>query len=156
MVRGERGGGRAVRGVLFVCRANRARSPLAAALAAARFAGRARFASAGTDAVPDAPLSPYTEAVLAERGLAPLAPHTRRAAHVDPSTLHLVVLLHADPDAVRLPPRLAALPRRAWPIPDPLPPGSDDQRRELLLARVRAAADALEARLPELDESLAP
>ena len=33
MVRGERGGGRAVRGVLFVCRANRARSPLAAALA---------------------------------------------------------------------------------------------------------------------------
>jgi protein-tyrosine-phosphatase len=57
------------RNILLVCTGNTCRSPMAAALLAARLGDRCRVQSAGTAALPGEPASEFAVRVMAERGL---------------------------------------------------------------------------------------
>jgi arsenate reductase len=126
--------------LLFLCVANSARSQMAEALARARFGDRVRVQSAGS-----APsrVSPYAIEVMREIGL-DLAAHASKSVDtIDPAGVDTVITLCAEEVC---PVFLGEARRLHWPIPDP---ASDDPSlsRDDLLARFRAARDAIAARL---------
>jgi arsenate reductase len=126
--------------LLFLCVANSARSQIAEGLARARFGDRVRVQSAGS-----APsrVSPYAIEVMREIGV-DLAAHTSKSVDtIDPASVDTVITLCAEEVC---PVFLGKARRLHWPIPDP---ASDDPSlaRQDLLARFRAARDAIAARL---------
>jgi arsenate reductase len=130
--------------ILFLCVANSARSQMAEGLARRRFGDRAVIESAGS-----APsrVNPYAIEVMRERGI-DLNTHASKSVDtIDPSGVAAVVTLCAEEVC---PVFLAKAPRLHWPIQDP---ASSDPSidRDAMLARFRTAADAITARLPELD-----
>lgn len=135
--------------ILFLCVANSARSQMAEGLARARFEARAVVQSAGS-----APsrVNPYAIEVMAERGIDLSAHASKSVQSIDPAEVDLVITLCAEEVC---PAFLGAARRLHWPIPDP---ASDDPTLTPadLRARFRAAADAIERRLDELEVELSP
>jgi arsenate reductase len=130
----------APKSLLFLCVANSARSQLAEGLARARFGDRVRVQSAGS-----APsrVNPCAIEVMREIGL-DLATHTSKSVDtIDPASVDTVITLCAEEVC---PVFLGKARRLHWPTPDP---ASDDPglSRDDLLARFRAARDAIAARL---------
>ena len=115
-------GSRARRSVLFVCTGNSARSPMAAALARARSAGRVRAFSAGSH---PRPVHPDAVRVMAERGI-DLSGH--RATHLSAFAAERFDCVITLCDRVReVCPKFPGHPGYLhWSIPDPAAPGGGD------------------------------
>jgi arsenate reductase (thioredoxin) len=130
--------------VLFLCVANSARSQMAEALARARWGDRVRVASAGSQPTH---VNPYAIEVMRERGLDLGSHYSKSVTTIDPASVDLVITLCADEVC---PLFLSKAPRLHWPLPDP---ASDDPSltRDDMLARFRRTAQAVEARLAELE-----
>lgn len=134
----------AYRSILFLCVANSARSQMAEALARARYGDQAVVQSAGS-----APsrVNPYAIEVMAERGL-DLGSHSSKSiASIDPAKIDVVVTLCAEEVC---PLFLGNVHRLHWPIDDPAS-ADPSLTPEVMRAHFRRAADAIEARLAELD-----
>ncbi len=119
--------------VLFLCTANSARSPYAAAVWRRRTGGMARSAGAAPAPVVD----PTAVAVGARRGV-DLADHRPTGVDVgaEPPTLQVTVCDRAQEDGVPF-----ATPVLHWSVPDPVGSSSDS---------FEAAFDAIEARVEVL------
>lgn len=136
-----------VKGVLFLCVANSARSQLAEGLARAILGDRVRVQSAGSK---PSRVNPFAIEVAREIGI-DLGTHTSKSVEtIDPTTVDTVVTLCAEEVC---PAFLGGARRLHWPIPDP---ASDDPTlsRDEMLARFRAARDAIAARLEGLRRDL--
>ncbi len=134
----------APKGLLFLCVANSARSQLAEGLARARLGDRVVVQSAGS-----APsrVNPYAVEVMREIGV-DLGAHTSKSVDtIDPASVDTVITLCAEEVC---PVFLGGARRLHWPTPDP---ASDDEAlsRDDLLARFRAARDAIAARIETLE-----
>lgn len=130
--------------ILFLCVANSARSQMAEGLARRRFGDRARLQSAGSR---PSRVNPWAIEVMHEVGI-DIGSHVSKAVDtIDPATVDLVITLCAEEVC---PVFLARVDRLHWPIPDP---ASDDPSlsRDAMLARFRAARDAIERRLDALE-----
>jgi arsenate reductase len=137
------GPGAARPGLLFLCVANSARSQMAEGLARTMLGDRATVQSAGSQPTG---VSPYAIEVMRELGV-DLAGHASKSVDaIDPATVDTVITLCAEEVC---PAYLGRARRLHWPIPDP---ASSDPglSREDLLARFRAARDAIRARLEQL------
>ena len=132
-----------MKGILFLCVANSARSQLAEGLARKLLGDRVRVQSAGSK---PSRVNPYAVEVAREVGV-DLTTHASKAVDtIDPSTVDTVVTLCAEEVC---PAFLGAARRIHWPIADP---ASDDPAlsREQMLARFRAARDQIIAHLEGL------
>lgn len=138
---------KAIRSILFLCVANSARSQMAEGLARHRFGDRVRVQSAGSQ---PSHVNPYAIEVMGELGI-DLSTHTSKSvATIDPASVDLVVTLCAEEVC---PVFLGAVTRLHWPIPDPAS-NNPLRTREELLARFRAARDAIAVRLAGLEAML--
>ena len=131
-----------MKGLLFLCVANSARSQMAEGLARARFGARIHVASAGSRA---STMNPLAVAALAERGI-DIAHHQSKSVEtIDPATVDVVVTLCAEEVC---PAFLGEARRLHWPLPDPAAAtGSETERLE----RFRAVRDEIARRLETLD-----
>ena len=130
-------------GVLFLCVANSARSQIAEGLARMLWGDRALIQSAGSE---PSRVNPYAIEVMRELGVDLLAHRSKSVQTIDPSTVDVVITLCAEEVC---PVFLGAARRLHRPIPDPA--SSDPARpRDELLARFRAARDAIRAELEQL------
>lgn len=132
-----------IRGLLFLCVANSARSQMAEGLARQRFGARLTVQSAGTR---PSRVNPYAIEVMAELGIDLGAQTSKSVETIDPATVDTVVTLCAEEVC---PVFLGGARRLHWPIPDP---ASDDPSlgRDAMLARFRAARDTIRHKLAEL------
>lgn len=122
--------------ILFLCIANSARSQMAEALARTAFGERARVQSAGSRPLR---VNPYAVEVLSELGVDAARQRSKSVDSIDPAGVDTVVTLCAEEVC---PVFLGGARRLHWPIPDP---ASDDPLpREQMLARFRAARDAIQ------------
>lgn len=131
-------------GLLFLCVANSARSQMAEGLARARFGDRVVVQSAGSE---PSRVNPYAIEVMAEAGI-DLAGHASKSVQtIDAATVDVVITLCAEEVC---PVFLGSVRRLHWPIPDP---ASTDPAltRDQMLARFRAARDAISAKLEAAD-----
>lgn len=126
--------------ILFLCVANSARSQMAEGLARAMLGDRVPVLSAGS-----APtrVNPYAVEVMAELGIDLGAHRSKAVDAVDPAAIGTVITLCAEEVC---PAFLGQARRLHWPIPDPASPDPTIPREEML-ARFRAARDAIRARL---------
>ena len=134
-----------MRGLLFLCVANSARSQMAEGLARARFGGRVRIASAGSS---PASVNPFAIAALDEVGIDISAHRSRSVDEIDPASVDLVVTLCAEEVCPAFPGQARRL---HWPLPDPAGGAGSDAER---LAGFRAVRDEIARRLETLDELL--
>lgn len=123
-------------GLLFLCVANSARSQMAEGLARQTLGEWVRVQSAGS--LP-AGVNPYAVEVMGEIGVDIGAQRSKAVATIDPATVDTVITLCAEEVC---PVFLGRARRLHWPIADP---ASDDPdvTREAMLARFRAARDAI-------------
>lgn len=141
---------RAPKSLLFLCVANSARSQMAEGLARALFGERLPVLSAGS-----APsrVNPYAIEAMRELGVDVTTQRSKSVQTIDLATVGTVITLCAEEVCPVLP---KAVRRLAWPVPDP---ASDDPTlsRDELLARFRAARDAIRGKLERFaeDEGLA-
>lgn len=133
--------------ILFLCVANSARSQMAEGLARARWGERVRAESAGSR---PSHVSPWATEVMSEVGIDLAGQRSKSVGEIDPAGVTVVVTLCAEEVC---PVVLSSAPRRHWPITDPAATGLG---RDEMLARFRAARDAIAARLPELDDFVRP
>ena len=135
-----------IRGILFLCVANSARSQMAEGLARARFGDRVRVQSAGSR---PSRVNPLAIEVMGEIGVDIAAQQAKAIDAIDASTIATVVTLCAEEVCPVFFGHLRVR-RLHWPIPDP---ASDDPSlsRDVMLARFRAARDAIGTHLEELD-----
>lgn len=140
-----------VRSILFLCVANSARSQMAEAIARARWGGRVRVLSAGSQPTR---VNPYAVEVMAERGL-DLSSHTSKTvALIDPDGIDLVVTLCAEEVC---PLFLGKATRLHWPIEDPASRESILGPEEMRIRFRRAAAEldellaSMDGNIPQLD-----
>lgn len=131
-----------VRGVLFLCVANSARSQLAEGLARARFGDRLRIQSAGSKPTQINPLAIET---LRTSGIDITGQRSKLVDDIDPTGIDLVITLCAEEVC---PAFYAPVRRVHWPIPDPA--GGPDQP-----ARFVRAKQQIEARLDAIEPALA-
>jgi arsenate reductase len=131
-----------VRGLVFLCVANSARSQLAEGLARARFGDSVRVQSAGSCA---AGVNPLAVAALAEIGIDASYQTSKTVDTIDPTTVDTVVTLCAEEVC---PVALAGARRIHWPLPDPTAGGGTDEEK---LARFRQVRDELKWRIETLD-----
>lgn len=117
---------------------------MAEALARARWGDRVRVASAGSHPTR---VNPYAIDMMRERGLDLGSHYSKSVTTIDTASVDLVITLCADEVC---PLFLGKVPRLHWPLPDP---ASDEPMlaRDDMLERFRHTADAIEARLDELD-----
>jgi len=131
-----------MKGVLFLCVANSARSQMAEGLARAMWPSAVRVWSAGSR-----PTSVRPEAVqvLAEIGIDISGHRSKSVAEIPAAEVDTVVTLCGEEEC---PVFLGQATRLHWPFPDPAagPPAS----REAVLARFREVRDRIRARLAEL------
>ena len=128
-----------MKGLLFLCVANSARSQMAEGLARARFGGRLRVQSAGSS---PSRVNPAAVEVMREIGIDLSAHASKSVDSIDPATVDLVVTLCAEEVC---PVWLGRAQRLHWPMPDPA--AAPDHSR---LQRFRDVRDAIDARLTEL------
>ncbi|MEX2482421.1 MAG: VOC family protein [Gammaproteobacteria bacterium] len=129
-----------MRGLLFLCVANSARSQMAAALAREHFGAGIDIASAGSRPTG---VDPLAIAVMAERGIDLSAARAQSIDAIDSARFDTVVTLCAE----EVCPLLAGEKRRLhWPLPDPATalPG---ESRDGQLARMRTLRDQIEGRI---------
>lgn len=131
-------------GLLFLCVANSARSQMAEGLARARFGDRVHVQSAGSE---PSRVNPYAIEVMAEAGIELTGHASKSVQTIDPATVDVVITLCAEEVC---PVFLGSARRLHWPIPDP---ASSDPAltRDQMLARFRAARDAISAKLDAAD-----
>lgn len=141
---GVRSGSLPVRGLLFVCMHNAARSPMAEALAKKRFPGL-HVTSAGLS--PTEKVHPLAVETLRDEDSLDIRAHQPRPlGAVDLARVDLVISL-AGPDVLAGLPR--GLERLHWTTEDPTLV-SFDVRRDVLLDRFRDVRDSLVRRLEQL------
>lgn len=134
-----------MRGLLFLCVANSARSQMAEGLARARFGGRVRVASAGSA---PAAVHPLAIAALDEIGIDASGHRSTSVDAIDPERVDVVVTLCAEEVCPAFP---GTVRRLRWPLPDPAGAGGSDAER---FDRFRAVRDELARRLETLDALL--
>jgi len=130
------------RSVLFMCRMNVVRSPIAEALARRALPPTVFVASAGVRA---GERDPFVDAVLAESGFPPDDRHARRLDQLDDLYFDLIVTLapEAHHAALELT-RSMAVEVEYWPTPDPT---NATGTREQIMAAYRDVRDRLQARI---------
>jgi arsenate reductase len=127
------------RSVLFLCVANSARSQMAEGLARKLLGDGVRVQSAGSR---PSSVNPWAIEVMREVGV-DLSTHTSKSVDdVDPATVDTVITLCAEEVC---PVFLGQARRLHWPLPDPA--SAEPLPREEMLARFRAARDAIQAKL---------
>ena len=131
-----------LKGVLFLCVANSARSQIAEGLARQRFGDRLRILSAGSRPTR---VNPLAAEVLREVGVDPAAHASKLVEDIDPAGIELVITLCAEEVC---PAFYAPVRRMHWPLPDPAGDPPD-------LARFRTARAQIAARLDLVEPALA-
>ena len=132
-----------MKGILFLCVANSARSQMAEGLARAKFGDRVRVQSAGSD---PSRVNPIAIEVMREIGV-DLSAHTSKPVDsIDPATVDMVVTLCAEEVC---PVWLGKARRLHWPLPDPAAAPEADR-----LQRFREVRDAIDERLTLLGGTL--
>jgi arsenate reductase len=131
-----------MKGVLFLCVANSARSQMAEGLARATWPANIKVWSAGSR-----PTSVRPEAVqaLAEIGIDISGHRSKSVAEVPAAEVDTVITLCGEEEC---PVFLGRATRLHWPLPDPA--AGPSAPREAVLARFREVREALSARLAEL------
>lgn len=130
-----------MKGVLFLCVANSARSQIAEAVARARLPPEIAIFSAGS--APKS-LHPLAARVLAEAGLDVSGLRSKHLSTIPLAQVDLVVTLCAEEVCPVVP---AGVRRLRWPLPDPAAAGGDEATQ---LAAFRAVRDELAARIDAL------
>lgn len=132
-------------GLLFLCVANSARSQMAEGLARQRFGDQATVQSAGSE---PSRVNPFAIEVMREIGVDIADQRSKAVTAIDPATVDTVITLCAEEVC---PVFLGRARRLHWPIADP---ASDDPAlsREDLLARFRAARDAIRERIEHFSQ----
>lgn len=136
-----------MRGILFLCVANSARSQMAEGLARARLPTLLQVASAGSA---PRPVHPLAIEAMREIGIDIAHQRSKSVDEIDPATVDLVITLCAEEVC---PTFLGHLERRHWPIPDPAA-GADSLPQEEALQRFRAARDEIAFRIDKLAQEL--
>ena len=134
-----------MRGLLFLCVANSARSQMAEGLARARFGDRVRVTSAGSS---PATVNSFAIAALDELGIDISGHRSKSVDTIDPASVDLVVTLCAEEVC---PAFLGNARRLHWPLPDPAGAAGSDAER---LDGFRSVRDEIARRLETLDELL--
>ena len=134
-----------MRGLLFLCVANSARSQMAEGLARARFGDRVRVTSAGSS---PATVNSFAIAALDELGIDISGHRSKSVDTIDPASVDLVVTLCAEEVC---PAFLGKARRLHWPLPDPARAAGSDAER---LDGFRSVRDEIARRLETLDELL--
>ena len=134
-----------MRGLLFLCVANSARSQMAEGLARARFGDRVRVSSAGSA---PATVNSFAIAALDELGIDISGHRSKSVDKIDPASVDLVVTLCAEEVC---PAFLGNARRLHWPLPDPAGAAGSDAER---LDGFRSVRDEIARRLETLDELL--
>ena len=134
-----------MRGLLFLCVANSARSQMAEGLARVRFGDRVRVSSAGSS---PATVNSFAIAALDELGIDISGHRSKSVDMIDPASVDLVVTLCAEEVC---PAFLGKARRLHWPLPDPAGAAGSDAER---LAGFRSVRDDIARRLETLDELL--
>ena len=131
-----------MKGVLFLCVANSARSQMAEGLARAMWPSDIKVWSAGSR-----PTSVRPEAVqvLAEIGIDISGHRSKSVAEIPASEVDTVITLCGEEEC---PVFLGRATRLHWPFPDPA--AGSPTPREAVLARFREVRDGLRTRLSEL------
>lgn len=129
-----------IKGILFLCVANSARSQMAEGLARMMFGDRVPVMSAGSE---PSTVNPYAIEVMRELGVDLTTHHSKSVQIIDPSTIDTVVTLCAEEVC---PVFLGKARRLHWPVTDP---ASEDPGvpREEMLTRVRIARDTIKEKL---------
>jgi len=129
-----------MRGLLFLCVANSARSQMAEGIARQLAGERLLVQSAGS-----APsrVHPLAVRALAEIGIDLSGQHSKSVAEIDPQTVDTVITLCAEEVC---PVYLGAARRLHWPLPDPAGLGESEAAR---FKGFRAVRDELALRLRE-------
>jgi arsenate reductase len=114
---------------------------MAEGLARRRFGTRVPVLSAGST---PSSVNPFAVEVMREDGIDLGSHRSKSVAEIDPKNVGLVVTLCAEEVC---PVFLGTVRRLHWPIPDP---AGADLPREPMLARFRAARDAIAGRIDQL------
>jgi protein-tyrosine-phosphatase/N-acetylglutamate synthase-like GNAT family acetyltransferase len=128
--------------ILFLCVANSARSQMAEGLARMLLRDRIPVQSAGSE---PSTVNPYAVEVMAELGVDLSGHRAKSVRTIDPAGVDTVVTLCAEEVC---PVFLGKVCRLHWPVPDPASKDTTIPREEML-ARFRAARDAIRARLED-------
>ena len=131
-----------MKGVLFLCVANSARSQMAEGLARALWPPDIEVWSAGSR---PAPVRPEAVQVLAEIGIDISGQRSKSVAEIPAAKVDTVVTLCGEEEC---PVFLGRATRLHWPLLDPA--AGPAFPREAVLARFREVRDGLRARLAEL------
>jgi arsenate reductase len=131
-------GGGDVRGVLFLCVANSARSQMAEGLARALAPAGVRVWSAGSEPTR---INPLALRALAEVGIDGSAQYSKAIADIPASEVDTVVTLCAEEVCPVFP---GAVRRLHWPLPDPAAVAGSEAER---LAAFRAVREEIASRL---------
>ena len=131
-----------VRSVLFACNMNSVRSPMAAALTAAKFGDRMHVESVGCY---EGAIDPFAQVVMQEAGVDVSGHVARTFEAVDPAGFDLIVAL--TPEARREAERFADAARiEEWTIANP---SETRGNRDMVLDAYRETRAALERRISE-------
>lgn len=130
--------------ILFLCVANSARSQMAEGLARDRIGERAIIYSAGS-----APtyINPYAIKVMAEIGISIDNHSSKLVDDMDIESMDIIITLCADEVC---PVVVGQVKRLHWPLSDPAS-NDPDMSEDEILARFRAARNAIQARLSTLN-----
>lgn len=134
-----------MKGVLFLCVANSARSQMAEGLARARYGERVRVQSAGSEPTE---VRKQAIAVMDEVGIDIRSHASTSVSDVDPAGVDVVVTLCTEEVC---PAFLGDARRLHWPLSDPAGAGATEDEE---LEAFRQARDAIAARLEDLDSVL--
>jgi arsenate reductase len=128
--------------ILFLCVANSARSQMAEGLGRMIFGDSIPVQSAGSE---PSQVNPYAIEVMAEIGVDLTTHYSKSVQVIDRATVGTVITLCAEEVC---PVFLGKARRLHWPIPDPATKDPSIPREEML-ARFRAARDAIRGMLEE-------
>lgn len=131
--------------VLFACKRNAVRSPMAAALASHYFGTRIFIDSVGVE---QGEIDPFVTAVMAELGIDIEAHQPKTFAALDEEAFDLIITLapEAHHHALDLT-RIWSVDVEYWPTQDPTPVAEMGRPRETILEAYRAVRDALTERI---------
>ncbi len=128
------------KGILFLCVANSIRSQMAEGLARSMFGERVEVRSAGSRS---SFVNPMAIQVMQEIGIDISGQKSKSVATVDPESVGVVITLCADEVC---PAYLGKARHLHWPMPDPVVPGTDEDR----LTAFRRVRDLIKEKLDEL------